>query len=195
THAADDYQGFKPYKVGTPFANEALAATKLWMRFKNTSPAVAQLTVTRGGHFQPNYGGETKKFPEKTVDAGQWSAWFNVGPFCRLVPDEGVTLTLPGAREFAVQFARDEAGKNLVGDLTLASGEAVVVPIDITWRTGAKVRTSKSYALELIEASKKWRTANGGKKPEKLAFFGAFSGKEDWVADLKNAVGYNTVLP
>ena len=35
---------------------------------------------------------------------------FNIGPFCRLVHDEGLFLTLPGAAKFSVAFARDAAG-------------------------------------------------------------------------------------
>src|SRR5207244_300470 len=98
TEAQDTYVGFKPYAVGSPFANEALAASKLWMRFRNSSGKEAQLTVSRAGHFQPQYGGATTKVPAaKAVAAGQWSEWVNVGPFCRLVHDEGLTLTLPGA--------------------------------------------------------------------------------------------------
>jgi hypothetical protein len=41
TNPADDYQGYKPYAVGTPFAMEALAATRLYMRFRNTTSAAA----------------------------------------------------------------------------------------------------------------------------------------------------------
>src|SRR4029077_1477144 len=96
TNLADDYQGFKPYAVGTPFANEALAATRLFMRFRTPAAVAAQLEVSRGGHFQPQYGGATTKVPAAAVKAGQWSEWYNIGPFCRLVHDEGLTLTLPG---------------------------------------------------------------------------------------------------
>lgn len=195
TNPADDYQGFKPYKVGTPFAHEALAATRLFARFQNKSDKPAQLVASRRGHFQPDYGGATGKFPAAATPAGQWSEWFNIGPFCRLVHDEGLTLTLPGAGEFAVQFARDAAGKELVGDLKLASGEWVVVPIDITWKKEARVKTARQLADEVIAASKKWRTANGGQKPKEILFYGAFSGPDDWVFALKDALGYNTGLP
>ncbi|HZT83755.1 MAG TPA: hypothetical protein VFA26_26225, partial [Gemmataceae bacterium] len=195
TNPADDYKGFKPYAVGSPFCNEALDAARLWMRFRNTSTAAAQLTVTRNGHFQPQYGGATAKFPARPVAAGQWSEWFNVGPFCRLVHDEGLFLTLPGAAEVAVQFARDPAGKEVVGDCTVKSGEAVVVPLEITWKKGARVRPSRELAREIITASKQWRTANGGRKPKEILFYGMFSGSEDWVAELKDALGYNTLLP
>lgn len=195
TNPADDYQGFKPYKVGSPFANEAFAATRLYLRFRNTAAVPARLAVRRNGHFQPQYGGATAQFPEVPVPAGQWSAWVNVGPFCRLVHDEGLFLTLPGAKVFAVQFARDEAGKDLVGDLTVESGEAVAVPLEITWQKGARVKTSRQHAREIVAASKTWRRANGGKKPSKILYYGAFSGKEAWVGELKAALGYNTALP
>ena len=125
------------------------------MRFKNPTGAAAKLSVTRAGHFQPNYGSATAQYPAKPVEAGQWSEWYNVGPFCRLVHDEGLTLSLPGATEFPVQFARDAEGKDLVGDLAVQSGENVLVPIDITWRKGATVRTSRSYADAIMTESKK----------------------------------------
>ncbi|MGE3804680.1 MAG: beta-galactosidase trimerization domain-containing protein, partial [Gemmataceae bacterium] len=195
TNLADDYDGFKPYKVGTPFANEAIAATKLYMRFKNTSDKPAQLVVARSGHFQPQYGGATAKYPEQPVAPGQWSAWFNIGPFCRLVHDEGLRVSLSGAKTLAVQVARDAAGKDLVGDLTIESGDTLVIPIDITWKKDARVKTSKQLAGELVALSKSWRKANGGKKPQEILWYGAFSGNEDWVNDLKDALGYNTLLP
>ncbi len=196
TSPADDYDGFKPNRVGSPFTNEALAATRLYARFRNTGPAPAQLTVSRAGHYQPNYGGATAKFPARPVAAGAWSEWFNVGPFCRLVHDEGLTLALPGAPgEFGVQFSRDAAGKALVGDVQLRSGEVAVVPLEIAWKKGAVVKTSKTWAREIVTASKTWRTANGGKKPERILFYGAFGGNEDWVSELKDRLGYNTLLP
>lgn len=196
TEPQDTYAGFKPYAVGSPFANEALAATKLYVRFRNAGAKEAQLTVSRAGHFQPQYGGATTKVPAKAVAADQWSEWTDVGPFCRLVHDEGLTLSLPGAtKAFAVQFARDAQGKQLVGDLTVSSGENVVVPIDVTWRDGARVRASRDWAEEITADSKKWRRANGGKKPEKIRFYGAFSGSEPWLMKFKDTLGYNTNLP
>jgi hypothetical protein len=195
TTAADTYEGFKPYACGSPFVMEALAATKLYLRFKNAADKPAQLSVSRGGHFQPQYGGATTKVPATTVAAGQWSAWENIGPFCRLVHDEGLTLTLGVGKPFAVQFARDAAGKDIVGDFTVNDGEWVVVPIEITWKKDARVRPSKELAAEVIAASKTWRKANGGKKPKEILFYGAFPGTEEWVTDLKDALGYNTLLP
>lgn len=197
TEPGDTYQGFKPYQVGTPFANEALAATRLYARFRHDAPMPQQLSASRSGHFQPQYGGATQKFPEAAVAPGQWSAWFNVGPFCRLVHDEGLKLTVPGSKTIEIQFARDEAGADGVGNVKVADGETVVVPIDVTWRKGAVVRSSREHAESLVALirEKKWRTANGGKKPKQILYFGAFSGSEPWVSNLKDALGYNTLLP
>ncbi|HZZ78335.1 MAG TPA: hypothetical protein VFE62_07440, partial [Gemmataceae bacterium] len=204
TNLKDDYKGFKPYAVGSPFTLEALEATKLYVRFQNASDKPARLTMSRAGHYQPNYGGATIVLPEgadpkakdqPTVAPGQWSAWINIGPFCRLVHDEGITVDLPGAKEFGLQFARDAAGKELVGDMKAISGEPVLVPIDVTWNKDAKVRPSRDWAADIIKESKKWRRANAGQKPKELLYYGAFSGNEDWVHDLKDAIGYNTGLP
>ncbi|MBI3821092.1 MAG: hypothetical protein HY289_00255, partial [Planctomycetes bacterium] len=204
TNLKDEYKGFKPYAVGSPFTNEALEATQLYVRFQNTTDKPAFLTVSRAGHYQPNYGGATAKIPDPgnpmspqnpPVMSGQWSRWINIGPFCKLVHDEGLTVNLPGAKEFGLQFARDEAGKDLVGDMKAISGEPVVVPIDITWNKDAKVRLSRDWANEIIKDSKTWRKANGGKKPKEILYYGAFSGNEDWVHELKATLGYNTMLP
>ncbi len=195
TNPADDYRGFKPYAVGTPFANEALDATKLYLRFTNSAPTPAQLTIARTGHFQPQYGGATIKVPEKPLAPGQVSGWINIGPFCRLVHDEGLTLSLPGAKGVAVEFARDAAGNDKVGSLTLLNDETVVVPIDITWRKESRVQSSRALAAAIVEKSKTWRHANGGKKPKEVLYYGSFGGTEDWVLDLKHALGYNTQLP
>lgn len=204
TDLEDKYKGFKPYAVGSPFTLEALDASQLYVRFQNAGNMPARLTVSRAGHFQPNYGGATVQLPasndpkakdQPTVAPGQWSEWINIGPFCRLVHDEGLTVNLPGAKEFAMQFARDPAGKDLVGDMKAISGEPVLVPIDIMWNKEARVRPSRDWAKEIIEDSKKWRRANGGKKPQEILYYGAFSGNEDWVHDLKATIGYNTMLP
>jgi len=195
TKTEDSYEGFKPYQVGSPFAMEALAATKLYIRFRNTSDKPVTLSVTRGGHFQPQYGGATTKIPTTPVPASQWSSWENIGPFCRLVHDEGLVLSLGDKKDFAVQFARDAGGSDLVGDFTVSDGEWAVVPIEITWKKDARVRPAREHAREIIAASKGWRKASGGKKPKEILFYGAFSGTEDWVTDLKDALGYNTLLP
>lgn len=195
TTVDDTYKGFKPYQVGSPFANEAIAATKLFLRFKNVGDKPAQLTVTRNGHFQPQYGGATTKLPLAPVTAGQWSTWQNIGPFCQLVHDEGLVLTLGAGKDFTVQFARDKAGKDLVGDFSITDGEWAIVPIEITWKKDALVKPAKILAGEITAASKTWKKANGGKKPKDILFYGSFSGQEAWVTDLKDALGYNTLLP
>lgn len=195
TEPNDTYTGFKPYQVGSPFCLEAIAANEFYIRFKNTHDKPAQLTVTRWGHFQPQYQSATTKIPEKPVEAGQMSGWINIGPFCRLVHDEGLLLSLAPNTKFVVQFSLDAEGKKIVGETEIASGETVVVPIDICWNPKSKVRASKEYAQELIAESAKWTKANGGKKPEKTLFYGAFSGTEDWVMELKHSLGYNTLLP
>ncbi len=196
TNPADDYLGFKPYRIGTPFANEALGATKLFMRFQNTTGEPTQLTISRRGHFQPDYGGASMKGPEGAVVPNQWSEWFNIGPFCRLVHNETLRMTLPGAGSVKIQFARDAAGQDLVGDMTLREGDVVVVPLEITWKKDARIRTSAEHAKDVIRLAKtKWRTANRGKKPRDILFYGAFSGDQPWVAELKDALGYNTLLP
>lgn len=196
TNLADTYQGFKPYAVGTPFANEALDATKLYLRFKNTGGAAAKLTLSRGGHFQPNYGGANLAVPDADVATGAWSPWVNIGSFCRLVHDEGVGLSLSGGGIIPVQIARDAEGKDIVGDLTVQDKEAIVIPVDITWNKGRKVLASREHAQALVQLCRKgWRTANGGKKPQSLLYFGAFRSSAGWIAELKDALGYNTGLP
>ena len=196
TNPADDYQGFKPYAVGSPFTNEAFAATRLFVRFRNESKAPARLSISRAGHYQPQYGGATTMVPEAPVPAGAWSGWVNIGPFCRLVHNEGLTMTLPGAGSFSVQFALDASGNEIAGDLKLNSGETAVVPLEVTWMKGRKVKASNDYVAELMEASGKWRTANGGKKPTEILFYGNFGeSPSDKVYALKDRLGYNTILP
>jgi len=195
TEPGDTYRGFKPYAIGSPFINEALDATRLYARFENTAAKPAKLTVSRAGHLQPQYGGAIKTFPEAEVAPGQWSGWFEIGSFCRLAHDEGLTLQLPGAVRFRVQFARDPAGTQSAGEVTIdADSGAAIVPMDVTWNPKATVQTSQSHALKLIEASKKWRRASPT-KPQHIRFYGAFNGSEAWVSELKHTLGYNTVLP
>ncbi|MBY0229693.1 MAG: beta-galactosidase trimerization domain-containing protein [Gemmataceae bacterium] len=191
----DTYRGFKPNQIGSPFINEALDATRFYARFRNTSKAAAAMKAERGGHLQPQYGGATKSFPEKPVAPGEWSGWFDIGSFCRLAHDEGLTLSVAGTASFPVQFARDADGKRPAGEVevTPESGQ-VFIPIDVTWNEKATVRTSKAHAEALMEQMKGWRRASKS-KPARLAFYGAFSGSEPWVAKLKDALGYNTHLP
>jgi hypothetical protein len=199
TEQADTYQGFKPYGVGSPFMLEAIAASRLYARFKNTTAAPAVLTArTPAGHMQPLYGAQSAEFPAKgePVAAGQWSSWFNIASICRFVHDEGIIATLPGAPEVEMQIARDAEGKDLVGDFKVPAGEAFVIPIDIAWNKDAKVRPSRERAADIINLAKsKWPAANGGKKPQKIAFYGSFIKQGPWVDELKDALGYNTQLP
>jgi len=197
TKLEDSYEGFKPYQVGSPFVFEALAATKLYLRFKNTGDKPAVLNITRAGHFQPQYGGATMRGPAKPVDAGQTSEWIDIGPFVRLVHDEGLKLNLGAGKDFSVQFAREGANaeKEIVGDMTLQEGDWAVVPLEITWKKDAVVKPAKQHAQEIVAASKTWRRSNGGRKPKEIAFYGSFIGPEDWVDTFKDALGYNTLLP
>jgi len=196
TNPADDYSDRTPYRVATPFANEALAATELYMRFHNTTREPARLKVSRRGHFQPDYGGASVEVPDAPVAPRQWSPWINIGPFCRLVHNETLRMTLPQPAGFQVQFARDSGGRQLVGDLTVREDDVVVVPLEITWKPDARVRNSQDYAREVIALCRsKWRTANRGRKPREILFYGAFRGEQPWIAELKDALGYNTLLP
>jgi len=198
TEMADTYKGLKPYGVGSPFCLEACAASQVYVRFKNAGGQPAQLAIQKPtGHFQPNYGGWNVKVPDAPVAAGQWSAWINIGPKMTLVHDEGLNFSAEGNGTLELQFALDAEGKTVVGDLKIPNGDPVVIPLDITWKTGAKVRASRDYAQELIGLAKKtWRTANGGKKPKELLYYGACNKMDtDWMPALKDALGYNTLLP
>ncbi|MBI1830084.1 MAG: hypothetical protein HYR84_01375, partial [Planctomycetes bacterium] len=57
TNLKDEYKGFKPYAVGSPFTLEALEATKLYIRFHNPNRVPSRMTIRRNGHYQPNYAG------------------------------------------------------------------------------------------------------------------------------------------
>lgn len=196
TDQANQYQGWQPYGVASPFCLEAIEATKFYMRFRNTAASPAQLQVSRAGHFQPNYAGATTNLPVSAVAAGQWSSWFNIGPFCRLVHNEGLTLYLPGAPgTYAVEFARSADGQNSAGSVVVSNNDVVNVPMDVVWDTNAVVRRSQDLATSLIASTNIWRTANKGVKPSHLLFYGTFGGGGGWRDALKDALGYNTQLP
>ncbi len=198
TEPADTYQGFSPYRVASPFTFEALAQTKLFLRFRNSSAAPAKLTLsTPTGHYQPNYASRTTSVPGADVAPGQWSPWVNIGPFCSLVHDEGLRATLKGATgPIEIECARDPAGRDSAGRVTVASGEVVVVPIDLGWNPSRKLFAARTRALELVKlAKKKWRTRNAGHKPDEILYYGDFREQTDWCYELKNALGYNTLLP
>ncbi|MDA0842128.1 MAG: hypothetical protein O3B01_01570 [Planctomycetota bacterium] len=195
TRKEDTYIGHKPYGVGSPFTNEAFAASSVYMRFQNKSAAPARITLSRAGHYQPSYGGASASYPEIEVAPDKWSNWFNFGPFCRLVHNEGIWVSVKGAEVVPVQVAQDVGGERLVGDLKVPNGDAINIPIDVTWNLDARVETCEHLALSLIEKAKTWRKANGGQKPREILFYGAFRGKGDWVMQMKDALGYNTNLP
>ncbi|MBA3684399.1 MAG: beta-galactosidase trimerization domain-containing protein [Planctomycetes bacterium] len=195
TEPGDTYRGFKPYGVGSPFMLEAMAASRVYLRFKNSGPAPARLTASTAGHMQPLYGGQSGTFPDGDVAPGQWSGWFNIATICRLAHDEGVTLNLPGAADIEVEVARDPEGKELRGQATVPNGEALILPIDIAWNPKARAQSNRAHARQVIaDAKGTWRRANGGKKPALIPFYGAFNGPA-WSHELKDALGYNTVLP
>ncbi|NQU11429.1 hypothetical protein HQ590_11600 [bacterium] len=201
TEPEDTYQGYQPRGSGSPFMFESLAASRLYARFKNTTDKPAVLTArATGGHMVPLYWGQSGEFPTKDqpVAPGQWSPWFNLAKILRLAHDEGVIASLPGDATFDFQIARDQSGQDLAADFKLASGETFVIPKDIAWNRDAKVLTSREHAAKLVELAKtKWRTANGGKKPQKIAFYGDFRKlpNQSWADSLKDALGYNTLLP
>ena len=196
TNPADDYEGRSPYRVVTPFGKEALAATELYIRFKNSTAKPAKLKVSAYmGHWQPNYSGWTIEVPQEAVAPGSWSAWTNIGPHCRLVHDEGVRLILEGAETVRAQLARDPQGKDMVGEVTVPNGDTVTIPLNVTWNKDAEFIPSKENARRVIAKCKtEWRTANKGKKPQRIAYYGSFGGAGNWW-ELKDALGYNTHLP
>ena len=200
TEPGDTYVGFKPYTVASPFTVEALARTQVYLRFKNNSPAPAKLKLrTPTGHYQPNYGPRETAIPENAdVAPGQWSPWVNIGPFCRLVHDEGIDVSLANASgPIEIEAARDAAGKEPAGAVKLPNGETFMVPLDIAWNKSRTIFASQARAEELTRLAKKeWRTRNNGRKPQSILYYGAFNEMErPWVAAFKDALGYNTLLP
>ena len=199
TEPNDTYQGFKPYSVGSPFTNEALANSKFYIRFRNTSSKPDKLMLTAPvGHYQPNYGGRALTIPKDgEISPNQWSPWVNIGPFCRLVHDEGIVVNLLASKgNVEIQSARNPDGNDPAGNVQLESGETFVVPLDITWNKKHQIFTSKSRSNEIVNLAKtKWRTSNNSKKPKSILYYGNFVMNHPWVANLKDALGYNTLLP
>jgi hypothetical protein len=177
---------------GTLFTTHAMAASKLFMRFKNTTDRPARLTLSRlQGHYQPlNYAGASTTIPAADVPAGAWSEWTNIAPFCMLVHDDGLGVSLANARGYTVQVARDADGEDLVGHMQIQDAGTVAIPIDITWNPDAKVITAREHTDKLVQLATTWRTANGGDKPKELLYFGAAD-----PAKLRDALGFNTSLP
>lgn len=178
---------------GTLFITQAQAANRLYLRFRNTTGQAAKLHMRRAGHYQPlSYVGANVQVPEQPVESGLWSEWVNIGPFCMLVHDEGVFMSMKDASTIAIQMARDPEGKDRVGDFVLRNGEAAVVPIDIIWNKKKQVFTTRQHSEQIIRLAKtEWRTANSGRKPKQLLYFGRVNDDPD----LKDALGYNTLLP
>ncbi len=202
THLADTYQGWSPYESASPFCLEAFAAQSLYLRFHNTASQTARLRVTRRGHYTPDFSHSSTHCPADLVDPAEWSPWVNIGPFCRLVHNEGLYLTLINGsaavltNAFAVEFSRTPDGGDPVGAATLDSGDVMNVPMTITWNTNAWVTPSRLLAQGIIALTNTWRTANGGQKPTNILFYGELTGNSSLFSnDLKHALGYNTGLP
>jgi hypothetical protein len=198
TNLASRFEGYVWGTVKSPFTVEAVQSFPLYMRFKNTSAAPALVTLnSQFGHYTVACGWRTGTFPFAPVAAGDWSPWFDVArDIVHLVTEEGISVTLAGATEIPVQIALDADGEKIVGDLKVPNGESVYFPLDLTWAPGRRVRLSRDVAQDLIRLSRtEWRTASKS-KPNHILFYGAFRATErPWVNSLKDALGYNTVLP
>lgn len=199
----------------SPFMFEAIHSTPIYFRFKNVARAPAKARLfTHFGHFTWHCAPKRGLVPDKAVAAGQWSPWVNINRIVELVTDEGLQVTLiDGASEgraaqqapglvggnvnVPVEFALDSSGRNPIGSLNVPNGETIHVPIDITWNKQKKLRLSKDISAELVKLSKtsQWRKASPT-KPKHIAFYGSFSrGDNPWAMTLKDALGYNTLLP
>lgn len=198
TNPASRFEGYTWGTVKSPFMVEALQSSPLYMRFKNTAAHPAQVELnSQFGHYTVACGARRGRFPAEPVDPGRWSPWFDVArDIVHLVTEEGIAVTLDGAGEIPVQVALDAAGKKIVGDLKVPNGESVYFPLDLVWAPGRQVRLSRDVAQDLIRLSRAgWRTASKS-KPEYILFYGAFqSAGRPWVNSLKDALGYNTLLP
>lgn len=198
----------------SPFIYEAIRATPIYLRFKNTAsrPARARL-FTHFGHFTWHCGPKRGVVPDDAVAPGQWSPWVNINQIVELLTDEGLQITLidaategraarsaaplvPPTTMVPVQVALDQSGRRLLGDLAVPNGETIHFPLDVTWNREKKLRLSKDIARELIELSKTdWRKA-APRKPQLIPFYGSFSRSDaPWAMQLKDALGYNTLLP
>jgi len=198
----------------SPFIYEALRSTPIYLRFRNTAskPARARL-FTHFGHFTWSCAPKRGLVPDGPVAPGQWSPWVNINQIVELVTDEGLQLTLIDAAAegrdvhsapplagpnvaVPVEVALDPAGRQSLGKLNVPNGETIHFPLDVTWNRQRELRLSKDIAAELIRASKTaWRKA-APHKPRQIAFYGSFSrSTEPWAVALKDALGYNTLLP
>ena len=190
------------------FTLQAMQQSELYVRFKNTTANPIRMSLDKKmGHYQPvGYGGlpplpepvypggkATTHYVAATDTApGKWSEWTNIAPLLILMHDESIRVGLAGADGFQVQVARDKDGNEICGDMAIpGAGAYIVLPIDITWNKERRVQTSQAYSDNIIKLAKtEWRTANGGRKPQELLYFGQCQD-----TPLKDALGYNTQLP
>ena len=115
-----------------------------------------------------------------------------------------------------VEIALDVGGRQKLGELNVPNGETIHFPMDITWNRKKKLRLSKDIAAELVRQAKSavagvpasagkdrlkaglqrpWRKA-APHKPRHIAIYGSFErSKQPWAVALKDALGYNTLLP
>jgi len=197
TDHRDTCDGFQKHgQAKSPFMFEALDATPIFMRFKNTGRGPAKVDLhTNFGHHTWHCGPAKGSFPADPVAPGKWSPWFNINRVVRLVTDEGLRVTVEGAAKIPVQFALAPGGKRMIGNLEVPCGESINFPLEIAWDTTKRLRLSRDIAEELISASKtKWRKACA-RKPRHIAFYGSFSrGNVPWAMRFKDALGYNTQL-
>jgi hypothetical protein len=215
TAAEDTCIGWeKNGQAKSPFIYEALRATPIYVRFQNAGakPAKARL-FTHMGHFTWHCGSKQGLIPPEPVAPGAWSPWVNVNEIVELLTDEGLQVTLvdgtteaggaasapplvPGTSLVNVQVALDSEGKQMLGELAVPNGETINFPIDIVWNRQKKLRLSKDIAAEMVQLAKagKWRTASPN-KPQQIAYYGAFRSDQPWAMALKDALGYNTLLP
>jgi hypothetical protein len=125
----------------------------------------------------------------------------------------------PEGMRVAVQFETGIQGRRSLGQLEVPSGETIHFPVDILWNPERSLEMSRDIARRLIRqarsvsragsgakasgqsavspgsASRPWRKA-ADHKPRHIAFYGSFSrSKADWAVELKDALGYNTLLP
>ena len=213
TDHRDTCEGWgKHGQAKSPFMFEALKGTPVLMRFRNggAKPAKAYLH-TLFGHVTWHCAPKRGVFPESAaVKPGAWSPWFDINEILYLVTDEGLQISLVDAEtppkgrakpevlpgKVAVEFARSPGGRDPIGKMEIASGEVVHFPLDVIWNRERKLRRSTDLSAELIEKARgEWRKASPG-KPKHIAFYGSFGrGGSDYALELKDALGYNTLLP
>lgn len=222
TSKEDTCQGWEKHgQAKSPFIFEAIHSTPIYFRFRNTTGKAAKARLfTHFGHFTWHCGPKRGVVPNEAVPPGQWSPWVNINRVVELITDEGLQVTLiDGASDakqppalatgrFNVEFALDERGRNRLGELSLSNGETIHFPVDVTWNREKKLRLSKGIAADLVQLSReakahgtrgegpaRWRKA-APNKPRHIAIYGSFQrSKQPWAVELKDALGYNTLLP